>query len=161
MAFSMTLTPAQQDLVERTHRFAEEVIRPVADHYDREEEFPWPVLEAAAEEGFYNPLFYRDLIGDPTGLSLPMFMEELFWGCAGIGLAIVMPALALSTIGQATSPEQMLQWARGRAGASGPGPVHRARRNTRPGDGAQAGQARRAGEARTQAGRCPRGHRGW
>ena len=27
MAFNMTLTPAQQDLVERTHRFAEEVIR--------------------------------------------------------------------------------------------------------------------------------------
>ena len=80
----MTLTPAQQDLVERTHRFAEEVIRPVAAHYDREEEFPWPVLEAAAEEGFYNPLFYRDLIGDPTGLSLPLFMEELFWGCAGL-----------------------------------------------------------------------------
>ena len=61
--------------------------------------------------GFYSPLFYRDLIGDPTGISLPMFMEELFWGCAGIGLAIVMPALALSAIGQAASPEQMLEWA--------------------------------------------------
>jgi Acyl-CoA dehydrogenase, N-terminal domain len=58
MAFSMTLTPAQEDLVERTHRFAEHVIRPVADEYDRREEFPWPVLEAAAEEGFYNSLFY-------------------------------------------------------------------------------------------------------
>jgi acyl-CoA dehydrogenase len=74
-------------------------------------EFPWPVLEEAAARGFYDPLFYRDLIGDPTGMSLPMFMEELFWGCAGIGLAIVMPALALSAIGQAASPEQMLQWA--------------------------------------------------
>ena len=51
------------------------------------QEFPWPVLEEAAARGFYSPLFYRDLIGDPTGLSLPMFMEELFWGCAGIGLA--------------------------------------------------------------------------
>jgi acyl-CoA dehydrogenase len=111
MAFSMTLTPAQQDLVERTHRFAEEVIRPVAEHYDREEEFPWPVLEKAAEEGFYNPLFYRDLIGDPTGLSLPLFMEELFWGCAGIGLAIVMPALALSAMAQAATPDQLLKWA--------------------------------------------------
>ena len=69
------------------------------------------MLEEAAERGFYSPLFYRDLIGDPTGLSLPMFMEELFWGCAGIGLAVVMPALALSAIGQAASPEQMLQWA--------------------------------------------------
>jgi acyl-CoA dehydrogenase len=111
MAFSMTLTPAQQDLVERTHRFAEEVIRPVADHYDRQEEFPWPVLEKAAEEGFYNPLFYRDLIGDPTGLSLPLFMEELFWGCAGIGLCVVMPALALSAMAQAATPEQLLRWA--------------------------------------------------
>ena len=75
------------------------------------EEFPWPVLEEAAEEGFYNPLFYRDLIGDPTGLSLPLFMEELFWGCAGIGLSIVMPALALSAMAQAATPEQLLRWA--------------------------------------------------
>jgi acyl-CoA dehydrogenase len=98
-------------LARRTHEFAEEVIRPVALHYDQRQEFPWPVLEEAAQRGFYSPLFYRDLIGDPTGISLPMFMEELFWGCAGIGLAIVMPALALSAIGQAASPEQMLEWA--------------------------------------------------
>ena len=207
MSFDITPTGAQHDLARRTHEFAESVIRPVAADYDARQEFPWPVLEEAAERGFYSPLFYRDLIGDPTGLSLPMFMEELFWGCAGIGLAIVMPALALSAIGQAASPEQMLQWApecfgapgdlklaalaisepeggsdvrnlrtratgtvesrldhrrpqdvdrqrrhrqraRGErrcgrgAGASGPGPVHRARRHARPGDGAQAGQAR-------------------
>jgi len=111
MPFSLELTPAQHDLVERTHRFGEEVIRPVAAHYDREEEFPWPVLEQAAGEGFYNPLFYRDLIADPTGLSLPLFMEELFWGCAGIGLSIVMPALALSAIAQVATPEQLVRWA--------------------------------------------------
>ena len=111
MSLDLSLTPAQHDLVERTHRFAEQEIRPVAAHYDAEQEFPWPVLEAAAREGFYNPLFYRDLIGDPTGLSLPVFMEELFWGCAGIGLSIVMPALALSAMGQAATPEQLLRWA--------------------------------------------------
>ena len=38
-------------------------------------------------------------------------MEELFWGCAGIGLAIVMPALALSAMAQAATPEQLLRWA--------------------------------------------------
>jgi acyl-CoA dehydrogenase len=97
--------------VSRTHRFADEAIRPVAEQYDRDEEFPWPVLERAADEGFYNPLFYRDLIADPTGLSLPLFMEELFWGCAGIGLSIVMPALALSAMAQVASPEQLLRWA--------------------------------------------------
>jgi acyl-CoA dehydrogenase len=111
MSFTLALTPAQHDLVERTHRFAEEVVRPVAGDYDREQEFPWPVLEQAAREGFYNPLFYRDLIGDPTGLSLPLFMEELFWGCAGIGLSIVMPALALSAMAQAATQEQLLRWA--------------------------------------------------
>jgi acyl-CoA dehydrogenase len=111
MSLDLTPTIAQHDLARRTHEFAEQVIRPVALDYDQRQEFPWPVLEEAAERGFYSPLFYRDLIGDPTGLSLPMFMEELFWGCAGIGLAIVMPALALSAIGQSATPEQMLQWA--------------------------------------------------
>src|ERR671916_1719459 len=111
MGFDLELTPAHHDLIERTHRFADEVIRPVAEEYDRREEFPWPVLEKAAEEGFYNALFYRDLIADPTGLSLPLFMEELFWGCAGIGLSIVMPVLALSAIAQAATPAQLLRWA--------------------------------------------------
>src|SRR5215213_9918384 len=111
MSFDITPTAAQHDLARRTHEFAEKCVRPVALEYDQRQEFPWPVLEEAATRGFYSPLFYRDLIGDPTGLSLPIFMEELFWGCAGIGLAVVMPALALSAIGQAASPEQMLQWA--------------------------------------------------
>lgn len=111
MGFNLTPTAAQHDLARRAHLFAETVIRPVAAEYDQRQEFPWPVLEEAAAQGFYSPLFYRDLIGDPTGLSLPMFMEEIFWGCAGIGLAIVMPALALSAIGQAATPEQMLHWA--------------------------------------------------
>ena len=111
MGFELELTPAQHDLVERTHRFAAEVVRPVAERYDHDEEFPWAVLERAAEEGFYNALFYRDLITDPTGLSLPLFMEELFWGCAGIGLSVVMPALALSAMAQAASPDQLVRWA--------------------------------------------------
>jgi acyl-CoA dehydrogenase len=111
MSFDLSLTPAHHDLISRTHAFAEEVVRPVAGQYDREEEFPWPVLERAAEEGFYNALFYRDLIADPTGLSLPLFMEELFWGCAGIGLSIVMPALALSAMAQSATAEQLLRWA--------------------------------------------------
>jgi acyl-CoA dehydrogenase len=111
VSFDLSLTPAHHDLIARTHRFAEEVVRPVAARYDREQEFPWEVIEEAAKEGFYNPLFYRDLIGDPAGLSLPLFMEELFWGCAGIGLAVVMPGLALSAMAQAATPEQLLRWA--------------------------------------------------
>jgi acyl-CoA dehydrogenase len=111
MPFSVELTPAHHELLERTHRFAEEAIRPVAAQYDRDQEFPWQVLEQAAEEGLYDFLLYRDLISDPTGLSLCLMIEELFWGCAGIGLSLVYPALALSALAQAATPEQLLRWA--------------------------------------------------
>ena len=56
MTFDLTPTAAQHDLARRAHEFAESVIRPVAGDYDRGQEFPWPVLEEAAQRGFYSPL---------------------------------------------------------------------------------------------------------
>ena len=109
--FTLELTEEQKSLVGRAHGFAAEVIRPVAAEYDRRQEFPWPVVEEAARRGFYDYELYAGLIGDPTGLSLALLMEELFWGCAGIGLSIVMPALALSAIAQSATSEQLVRWA--------------------------------------------------
>lgn len=111
MAFQMELTPAHHELVRRAHTFAEEVIRPAAAHYDEIQECPWEIVDQAAQAGFYNALFYADLIADPTGLSLPLFLEEIFWGCAGIGLTVVLPALALSALNQAGTPDQVAKWA--------------------------------------------------
>ena len=77
----------------------------------------WPaaqsaaVIEEAARQGLYKWELYAELSMDPTGLSLPILMEELFWGCAGIGLSIVMPALALAAIRQAATDEQLVEWA--------------------------------------------------
>ncbi len=111
MSFSLDLTDEQTALREKAHAFAREVIRPVASEYDRAQEFPWPVIEEAAQQGFYGWELYAQLSSDPTGLSLPILMEELFWGCAGIGLSIVMPALALAAIRQAATDEQLARWA--------------------------------------------------
>src|ERR1700742_4385518 len=111
MSFSLELTDEHIALRERTHAFARDVMRPVAAEYDRAQEFPWPVLEEAAREGLYGWELYAQLSVDPTGLSLPIVMEELFWGCAGIGLSIVMPALALAAIRQAATDEQLVRWA--------------------------------------------------
>src|SRR6202050_2220588 len=111
MGFTLELTDEQAALREKTHVFAREVIRPVAMEYDRRQEFPWPVLEEAARAGLYGWELYAQLSTDPTGLSLPILMEELFWGCAGIGLSIVMPALALAAIRQAATDEQLVRWA--------------------------------------------------
>ena len=111
MSFSLDLTDEHTALRERTHAFARDVIRPVAAEYDRAQEFPWPVLEEAARQGLYGWELYAQLSVDPAGLSLPILMEELFWGCAGIGLSIVMPALALAAIRQAATDEQLVRWA--------------------------------------------------
>jgi acyl-CoA dehydrogenase len=105
------LTDEQAALRDKTHKFARDVIRPVAAQYDLAQEFPWPVLEEAARQGLYGWELYAQLSVDPTGLSLPILMEELFWGCAGIGLSIVMPALALAAIRQAATDEQLARWA--------------------------------------------------
>ncbi|HWA54593.1 MAG TPA: acyl-CoA dehydrogenase family protein, partial [Solirubrobacterales bacterium] len=47
---------------------------------------------------------------DPTGLTLPIANEELFWGDAGIGMAIMGTSLAVAAIfGQGTG-EQIGEW---------------------------------------------------
>src|SRR5439155_9566174 len=87
-------------------------IRPVADQYDEAEEFPWPVLARAAEIGLYSPAFYLETVaGDPSGLMLPLSMEETCWGCAGISLAIWGTGLPLSTLAYSGTPEQLMTWA--------------------------------------------------
>ncbi|MEA2386945.1 MAG: acyl-CoA dehydrogenase [Thermoleophilaceae bacterium] len=111
MSFTLELTEEQEALRTKTHEFARDVIRPAAAEYDRAQELPWPVLQEAARQGLYKWELYAELSVDPTGLSLPILMEELFWGCAGIGLSIVMPALALAAIRQAATDEQLARWA--------------------------------------------------
>jgi acyl-CoA dehydrogenase len=111
VSFTLALTDDQQALREKAHAFARDVIRPAAPEYDRDQELPWPILQKAAREGFYDWQLYATLTGDPTGLSLAVVMEELFWGCAGIGLSIVLPALALAAMRQAATDEQLARWA--------------------------------------------------
>ena len=111
MPFDLQLTDEQAALRERVHGFARDVIRPAAGEYDQRQELPWPILEEAAQAGLYKWELYAELGADPTGLSLALVMEELFWGCAGIGLSIVLPALALAAIRQAATDEQLIEWA--------------------------------------------------
>ncbi|MDQ3914331.1 MAG: acyl-CoA dehydrogenase family protein [Actinomycetota bacterium] len=106
-----TLTEEQQELQKWAHEFAEKEIRPVAAHYDETEEFPWPVLKKAAEAGLYSIDIYLQAQQDPTGMTLPLLMEETFWGCAGIGLAIFGTGLPLSALASVGTPEQLFEWA--------------------------------------------------
>ena len=106
-----SLSEDQVELKKWAHEFAEKEIRPVAAEYDESEEFPWPVVKKAAEAGLYSVDIYLQSQQDPTGMTLPLLMEETFWGCAGIGLAIFGTGLPLSALAAVGTPEQLFEWA--------------------------------------------------
>nr|WP_221634482.1 acyl-CoA dehydrogenase family protein [Nocardioides luti] len=98
------------DLRDWVHQFAADVVRPAAAEWDEKEEFPWPVLEEAAKIGLYSIDFFATQSFDETGLGIPITMEELFWGDAGIGLSIVGTALAAAGVSSNGTPEQVGEW---------------------------------------------------
>jgi alkylation response protein AidB-like acyl-CoA dehydrogenase len=102
-----SLTEEQIELKKWAHEFAEKEIRPVAADYDESEEFPWPVLEKAAQAGLYSLDIYLQHQQDDTGLTLPLVMEEVFWGCAGIGLCLFGTGLPLAALASGGTPEQL------------------------------------------------------
>jgi acyl-CoA dehydrogenase len=108
--FSLTLNEDQLQIQKWVHDFAESVVRPAAHEWDEREEFPWPIVEEAAQIGLYGVDFLINAIADPTGLTLPVAIEELFWGDAGIGMAIMGSALAAAGISGNGTPEQAIEW---------------------------------------------------
>jgi acyl-CoA dehydrogenase len=109
--FSLTLNEDQQQIQKWVHDFAETVIRPAAHEWDEREEFPWPVVEEAAKIGLYSfDFFAQSSLGDSTGLTLPLALEELFWGDAGIGLSIFGSGLAAAGIAGQGSADQVMEW---------------------------------------------------
>ncbi len=92
------------------HEFAADVIRPAASEWDEREEFPWPVVEEAAKIGIYSLDFWATQSFDDTGLGVPVTMEELFWGDAGIGLSIVGTTLAAAAVRGNGTDEQAMEW---------------------------------------------------
>ena len=108
--FSMHLNDDQLQIKDWIHQFAVEHIRPHAQEWDDREEFPWPVVEEAAKIGLYGIEFMMNAMGDPSGLTLPVAIEEIFWGDAGIGMAIMGSGLAAAGISGNGTPEQVIEW---------------------------------------------------
>jgi acyl-CoA dehydrogenase len=109
-AFSLELNQDQRDIRDWVHGFAEGVVRPAAHEWDEKEETPWPIIGEAAKIGLYGFEGLAQFWADPTGLTLPIVNEELFWGDAGIGMAIMGTTLAAAGIFAAGTPEQLGEW---------------------------------------------------
>ncbi|WP_405775052.1 acyl-CoA dehydrogenase family protein [Streptomyces sp. NBC_00859] len=108
--FSLELTDEQRDLKDWVHGFAAGVVRPAAAEWDEREETPWPVIKEAARIGLYGFESLADMYGDPSGLSLQIANDELFWGDAGIGMALFGTSLAVAGIFSSGTPDQLAEW---------------------------------------------------
>jgi acyl-CoA dehydrogenase len=109
--FSLALNDDQQQIKQWVHDFAATVVRPAAHEWDEREEFPYPLVQEAAKIGLYSFDFFASAsMSDNSGLTMPITLEELFWGDAGIGLSIFGSGLAAAGIAGNGTPEQVIEW---------------------------------------------------
>ena len=85
-------------------------MRPAAHEWDEREQTPWPIIQEAAKIGLYGFEGLAQFFADPSGLTLPLVNEELFWGDAGIGMSIMGTSLAVAAIFGQGSGEQIGEW---------------------------------------------------
>jgi alkylation response protein AidB-like acyl-CoA dehydrogenase len=109
-AFSLDLSDDVREMRDWVHEFALNVMRPAASEWDEREETPWPILEEAAKIGLYSLDFFGQQWLEPTGLGTPVAFEELFWGDAGIGLALTGSCLAAVAVSSNGTQEQIGEW---------------------------------------------------
>jgi acyl-CoA dehydrogenase len=106
-----TLTDEQKQLQRLAHEFAEHEMRPVAAHYDRTSDFPWPVVRKAFDLGLMTLNIPAEYGGPGLGvLDQIIAQEEMAWGCAGMATSIFITSLAAGVLLAGGSEEQKQQW---------------------------------------------------
>ncbi len=95
-----TLSDEQKAMQKMVHEFAEKEIRPRAEEYDESEEYPWDIVKKAAKLELTHFGFPEEYGGGGITDPITHFIvaEELGWGCAGIGTAILSTGLAAMAI---------------------------------------------------------------
>ncbi len=79
---------------EVAHKVAEEVIRPIAKHYDEIQEYPEEVRQAYIDNGLLGVWIPKEYGGHGAGVvALCMVVEEISRACGGAGVAYAVNAL--------------------------------------------------------------------
>src|SRR4030042_1935389 len=96
------LTPEQKEAIAAAHKIAEEMLRPISRYYDEhEDESPKELIDKMWEgrrEG--------TLMGG-LDMTAALRTEEMFWGDAGLALALPSPGLGGAAIFATGTPEQL------------------------------------------------------
>jgi len=102
----------EQSMIQQLARdFSRNEIAPVAEKYDKNHEFPWPVIKKAQELGL-TTMAVPEKYG---GLGLTLFEEvlvgeELAWSCSGVSTAIGVNGLGYAPILIAGTEEQKINY---------------------------------------------------
>ena len=95
MPIDFELDDTQKDLQRLAKDFAENEIKPQAEHHDREAKFPMEIAKKAFELGLMNPGFPEYCGGMGLGITEEVIMaEEIGVACTGISTALYANMLA-------------------------------------------------------------------
>ena len=86
-----TLTEEQEMIRDLARSFAKREILPVAELYDRNDEYPWPIVKKAQKLGLISSNVPERYGGPGFGvLEECIINEELAWACSGIQTALML-----------------------------------------------------------------------
>ena len=101
------LSDEQKAIRDEVRKFADNEIRPIAKEYDVAEEYPWEIMDKAAEMGLLGAHIPMEYGGAGySNLESVIITEELFAVDAGIGLCITSAAFGADAIMGFGSDEQ-------------------------------------------------------
>jgi alkylation response protein AidB-like acyl-CoA dehydrogenase len=103
------LTDEQKEIRRLAREIAQKEVAPVAAHYDRTGDFPWPVVKVMAETDLFRVFVdgaYEGMAGDTPIFNMVFVTEELSRACGGIALAYAGSALGAMPIILSGSEEQ-------------------------------------------------------
>jgi butyryl-CoA dehydrogenase len=101
------LSEDQQEIRQLCRQIAEEVVKPVREELDRENEFPHDVMKVFAESDLFRIYIPEEYDGLGMGsLALCLATEELSRACGGIAVCYAANALGSMPILISGSPEQ-------------------------------------------------------
>jgi len=96
------LTPEQKEAIAAAHKIAEEMLRPISRYYDEhEDESPKELINKMWEGRREGSL----MIG--LDMTAALRTEEMFWGDAGLALALPSPGLGGAAIFATGTPDQV------------------------------------------------------
>ena len=109
--FSLALNEDQQQIQKWVHDFAEDVIRPAGPRVGRAGGVPVADRAGGGQDRPVRLRLHGQRVRRPDRADAARSpLEELFWGDAGIGLAIFGSALAAAGITGNGTPEQVMEW---------------------------------------------------